>query len=74
MESRNFSTTAATDMVMRFLKLFTPILLLVHFHVYGNVLYLAKSVPKSEWLGAVHTKKVVISAVHCVFCVLRCIT
>ena len=39
-------------------------------HVYGNVLYLAKSVPKLEWLAAVHSKVVVKSAVHCgILCV-----
>ena len=52
-------------MVGKSLKLFIPILSLIYLHVYGNVLFEVKEVPKAEWLGSLNSKIVLRSPVEC---------
>ena len=52
-------------MVGKSLKLFIPILSLIYLHVYGNVLFEVKEVPKAEWLGSLNSKIILRSPVEC---------
>ena len=61
----HFNCSAVADMVLKSLKLFIPILSLIYFHVYGNILFEVKDVPKAEWLACVNRKIVVKSPVEC---------
>ena len=61
----HFACSVAGDMVLKSLKLFIPILSLIYLHVYGNILFEVKDVPKAEWLASVNKKIVVKSPVEC---------
>ena len=57
--------SVAADMVVKSLKLFIPILSLIYLHVYGNVLFEGKDIPKADWLASVNRTIVVRSPVEC---------
>ena len=64
----HLACSVAGDMVLKSLKLFIPILSLIYLHVYGNVLFEVKDVPKVEWLARAKRKIVVRIAVECAIC------
>ena len=61
----HFNCSVVADMVLKSLKLFIPILSLIYLHVYGNILFEVKDVPKADWLASVNRKIVVKSPVEC---------
>ena len=61
----HFDCSVAANMVLKSIKRFIPILSFIYLHVYGNILFEVKDVPKAEWMASVKRKIAVRSPVEC---------